>query len=133
VSDVGDAVEDTIEAAHLAGSPLYGIVEDYVGHGIGTAMHQPPDVLNYRVRGRGPRLRPGMCLAVEPMITRGDQRTQVCEDDWTVVTSDGGRAAHWEHTVAILESGIWVLTAHDGGAARLGELGVAIPKSLPTV
>ena len=126
VSDVANAVEDSIESAAAAHGTRYGIVEEYVGHGIGTQMHQPPDVLNYRTRERGARLRPGLCLAVEPMITRGEPHTQVCEDDWTVVTSDGSRAAHWEHTVAIGESGIWVLTARDGGAARLGALGVDI-------
>ena len=126
VSDVAHAVEDSIEASAAAHGTRYGIVEEYVGHGIGSQMHQPPDVLNYRTRERGARLRPGLCLAVEPMITRGEQHTQVCEDDWTVVTSDGSRAAHWEHTVTIGESGIWVLTARDGGAARLGALGVEI-------
>lgn len=126
VSDVANAVEDSIEASAKAHGARYGIVEEYVGHGIGTQMHQPPDVLNYRTRERGARLRPGLCLAVEPMITRGEQHTQTCEDDWTVVTSDGSRAAHWEQTVAIGESGIWVLTERDGGAARLAELGVVI-------
>ena len=126
VSDVANAVEESIDASAQAHSARYGIVEEYVGHGIGSQMHQPPDVLNYRTRERGARLRPGMCLAVEPMITRGEQHTQVCEDDWTVVTSDGSRAAHWEHTVAIGESGIWVLTEKDGGAARLAGLDVVI-------
>lgn len=126
VSDVANAVEESIEASATAHGTRYGIVEEYVGHGIGSQMHQPPDVLNYRTRERGAKLRPGMCLAVEPMITRGEQHTQVCEDDWTVVTSDGSRAAHWEHTVALGESGIWVLTARDGGAARLGDLCVAV-------
>ncbi len=124
---VGDAVEDVVEAAHAEGTgPLLGIVQDYVGHGIGSAMHLPPDVPNYRTRQHGPRLRPGMCVAIEPMLVRGDQRTRVLADDWTVVTEDGSRASHWEHTVAILEDGIWVLTARDGGARRLGELGVTV-------
>ena len=118
---VGDAVEDVVDAAQAAGANAgarYGVIEEYVGHGIGTAMHQPPDVLNYRTRDRGPRLRPGMCLAVEPMLVRGERGTQVLEDDWTVVTADGSRAAHWEHSVAVLADGIWVLTAPDGGAER---------------
>lgn len=126
---VGEAVEDVVDAAQAAGlngGAHYGIVQEYVGHGIGTAMHQPPDVLNYRARDRGPRLRPGMCLAVEPMIVRGSRETVVLEDDWTVVTTDGSRAAHWEHSVAVHEDGIWVLTARDGGAARLAALGVTI-------
>lgn len=125
---VGDAVEDVVDAADTAlnGGARYGVVEEYVGHGIGTAMHQPPDVLNYRTRARGPRVRPGLCVAIEPMLTRGTHATQVLDDDWTVMTDDGSRAAHWEHTVAVLESGIWVLTARDGGAARLLELGVTV-------
>jgi methionyl aminopeptidase len=126
---VGEAVEDVVDAAAAAGRNggiRYGVVEDYVGHGIGSQMHQPPDVLNYRTRDRGAKLRPGMCLAIEPMIVRGDNATDVLEDDWTVVTRDGSRAAHWEHTVAIHEGGIWVLTAPDGGAAALAGLGVEI-------
>jgi methionyl aminopeptidase len=125
---VGDAVEDVVDAAGPGPDvgTRYGIIEDYVGHGIGTSMHQPPDVLNYRTRDRGPRVRPGLCVAVEPMLTRGTHLTHVLADDWTVLTDDGSRAAHWEHTVAILDDGIWVLTAHDGGAARLSELGVTV-------
>lgn len=119
---VGEAVEDVVAASGGG----YGIVQEYVGHGIGSAMHQPPDVLNYRTREKGPRLRAGLCVAVEPMLTRGSRMTQVLEDNWTVVTVDGSRAAHWEHTVAIGPDGIWVLTAHDGGAERLAELGVQV-------
>ena len=123
--EVGAAVEDSVVAAS---GPLvpYGIVQEYVGHGIGSAMHQSPDVPNFRVRDRGPRVRPGMCIAIEPMVTRGERFTQVCEDDWTVVTDDGSRAAHWEHTVAVLEDGIWVLTATDGGCAKLEDRGIKI-------
>ncbi len=124
---VGDAVEDVVAASGTS----YGIVQEYVGHGIGSAMHQPPEVLNYRTRDKGPRLRPGLCVAVEPMLTRGSRATQVLEDDWTVVTADGSRAAHWEHTVAIGPEGIWVLTAPDGGAERLGRLGVTIAPWTP--
>jgi methionyl aminopeptidase len=125
---VGEAVERAVEDADPApnGGVPFGIVQDYVGHGIGSAMHQPPDVLNYRTRDRGSRLKPGMCLAVEPMITRGSAGTEVLEDDWTVVTVDGSRAAHWEHSVALHEGGIWVLTAVDGGAAELAARGVAV-------
>lgn len=125
---VGEAVEQAVEDAGVEanGGVPFGIVQDYVGHGIGSAMHQPPDVLNYRTRDRGPRLRPGMCLAVEPMITRGSAGTEVLEDDWTVVTVDASRAAHWEHSVALHEGGIWVLTAADGGAAELAARGVTV-------
>jgi methionyl aminopeptidase len=126
LNDVGRAVEASVELAGELVGAEYGIVEEYVGHGIGTAMHQPPDVVNYRVRDAGPRLRPGMCLAIEPMITLGTGDTHVLDDEWTVVTADGSRAAHWEHSVAILDGGIWVLTAPDGGAGRLAGLGVDV-------
>ncbi|MCB2176180.1 MAG: type I methionyl aminopeptidase [Actinomycetales bacterium] len=117
---VGDAVERVVEES----DEPYGIVQEYVGHGIGTAMHQPPDVLNYRTHDRGPRLRPGLCVAIEPMLTRGSRTTRVLDDDWTVVTEDGERAAHWEHTVALGPDGLWVLTAADGGVAGLAPFGV---------
>jgi methionyl aminopeptidase len=126
LNEVGAAVEAAVELAGEADGVAYGIVEDYVGHGIGSAMHQPPDVVNYRVSDRGPKLRAGMCLAIEPMVTRGAGTTRVLEDDWTVVTQDSARAAHWEHTVAVLDGGITVLTARDGGAERLAALGVDV-------
>jgi methionyl aminopeptidase len=125
LSAVADAVEDVVEAVGSRSSVL-AIVQDYVGHGIGSAMHQPPDVPNYRSRDRGARVRPGLCVAIEPMLTRGTHETRTLGDDWTVVTTDGSRAAHWEHSVAVLEDGIVVLTARDGGAGRLAELGVRI-------
>ncbi len=126
LNDVGRAVEAAVDvAASATGVPL-GIVEEYVGHGIGTAMHQPPDVLNYATSGRGIPLKVGMCLAVEPMITRGSGETRELEDGWTVVTTDGSRSAHWEHSVAILEDGISVLTAPDAGAEKLAALGVDV-------
>ncbi|GAB3676501.1 type I methionyl aminopeptidase [Angustibacter aerolatus] len=119
--DVGAAVEDRVAAAD---GTSYGIVEDYVGHGIGTEMHQDPQVPNYRVRDKGVRVKAGLAVAIEPMLTRGDADTRVLDDGWTVVTVDGSRAAHFEHSVAVGEAGLWVLTALDGGAARLAELGV---------
>jgi methionyl aminopeptidase len=100
----------------------YGIVDGYGGHGIGTEMHQEPHVLNHGKPGRGPRVVPGMALAIEPMITMGSPRTVELSDGWTVVTRDGSRAAHVEHTMALLDDGVWVTTAHDGGRARLGDL-----------
>ena len=121
---VGAAIEESIESA--PGGVTYGIVEDYVGHGIGSSMHQAPDIPNFRTRERGVRIKPGLCVAIEPMITLGEPNTQVLEDDWTVVTDDGSVAAHWEHSVAVLEDGIFVLTDPDGGAERLAELGVEI-------
>jgi methionyl aminopeptidase len=122
LGEVGAAVEDSLDGR-------YGVVEGYVGHGIGTAMHQPPEVLNHRTRDRGARVRPGMCLAVEPMVTRGSADTDVLADEWTVVTTDGSRAAHWESTVAVHDGGLWVLTARDGGVAGLGRHGV-VPRPL---
>ncbi|HOI02822.1 MAG TPA: type I methionyl aminopeptidase [Dermatophilaceae bacterium] len=122
---VGEAVEACIEAAAAANGQTYGIVEDYVGHTIGTEMHQDPQIFNYAVRTRGPMVRSGYTGAIEPMITLGSAETDVLADGWTVVTSDGSRAAHWEHTVAVRDEGLWVLTAIDGGAARLAALGAA--------
>jgi methionyl aminopeptidase len=101
-----------------------GIVEDYVGHGIGSAMHQPPNVPNYGRPGRGPRLVQGLALAVEPMVVAGDQANHMLEDDWTVMTDDGCWAAHFEHSFTLPARGAWVLTALDGGEAGLAELGV---------
>lgn len=101
----------------------YGLVEDYTGHGIGTAMHEPPDVPNVarRLRGPGLALQPGICLAVEPMVTLGSPAVTELDDGWTVVTQDGEQAAHWEQTVAITPDGPWVLTAFDGGTRGLAE------------
>jgi len=121
--DVGAAVEDTIVAAGEVRGLDYGIVEDYVGHGIGTEMHQEPQVPNYRVRDRGPTVRSGLTVAIEPMVTLGSAETRVLADDWTVVTEDSRRAAHWENSVAVTDEGLWVLTALDGGRERLEALG----------
>jgi methionyl aminopeptidase len=121
--DVGAAVEDVIVAAGESRGVDYGIVEDYVGHGIGTEMHQEPQVPNYRVRDRGPTVRSGLTVAIEPMVTLGSAETRVLADDWTVVTEDSRRAAHWENSVAVTDEGLWVLTALDGGQERLEALG----------
>ncbi|MDX6326583.1 MAG: methionyl aminopeptidase [Nocardioidaceae bacterium] len=119
VGDISRAVE-----AHVRGQGRYGIVEDYTGHGIGSAMHQPPDVPN-RARGhRGPKLVEGLALAVEPMVVLGSQESVVSVDEWTVVTVDGSWAAHFEHTFTLTPRGAWVLTALDGGRERLTALGV---------
>jgi len=120
LTDISAAVEQTITAE----SHAYGIVDHYGGHGIGTEMHQDPHVLNYGRPGRGPKLVPGLALAIEPMVTVGDPATVELEDGWTVVTKDGSRAAHFEHTVAITPEGPWVLTAEDGGVAGLAPFGV---------
>jgi len=121
LSDISNAVESSVRA-----SGSYGIVAGYGGHGIGTSMHMAPHVLNYGRAGKGPRLVPGMALAIEPMITLGSRGTQELADGWTVSTVDGSWAAHWEHTVAILEDGPWVLTAEDGGRAELDKHGIAL-------
>ena len=123
--DVGAAVEDCIVGAARVDDATYGIIEDYVGHGIGTEMHQDPQVPNYRVRDRGPLVRSGVTVAIEPMVTLGSAETDVLDDGWTVVTQDGSRAAHWENTVAVTDAGLWVLTALDGGEERLKALGAA--------
>lgn len=120
VTDISHAIE-----RYVRSQGSYGIVEDYTGHGIGSQMHQPPDVPNYGRAGKGPRLVEGLALAVEPMITTGTKETDVLADDWTVVTTDGSRAAHAEHTFTITPRGTWVLTAVDGGEAALSALGVA--------
>jgi methionyl aminopeptidase len=122
--DIGGAVED-----HVLAAGNYGIVAEYGGHGIGTEMHQDPHVLNYRTRVRGPKLVPGMVLAIEPMINIGGRETMLRDDGWTVATADGSLSAHFEHTVAVTADGPWVLTAFDGGASRLSSLGVATPAS----
>jgi methionyl aminopeptidase len=125
LNEVGAAIEDYIES-HPATSDgvTFGILEDYVGHGIGRSMHEAPPVFNYRVRERGPAVKPGLAVAIEPMVTLGGIDTVTLDDDWTVATTDGSSAAHWEHSVAVHPGGIWVLTAHDGGAAQLEPLGV---------
>jgi methionyl aminopeptidase len=119
VTDISHAVE-----RHVRSQGRYGILEDYTGHGIGSQMHQPPNVPNYGRPGKGPRLVEGLALAVEPMITLGTKDTSTLEDDWTVVTDDGSWAAHFEHTFTITARGTWVLTALDGGEAALAALGV---------
>lgn len=124
---VGEAVDDFVTGERAG---RWGLVEEYTGHGIGTAMHQPPEVLNYRAQGRTPKVKVGLCVAVEPMLTVGSPRSRVLDDEWTVVTTDGQRAAHWEHSVAVLADGLLVLTARDGGRERLGAAGVAVSSLL---
>lgn len=125
--EIGEAIEDYV--ASQPGKPL-GILEDYVGHGIGSEMHMAPDVFNYSTGMKGAKIRPGMALAIEPMLTRGGIETKLLDDEWTVVTSDGSRASQWEHSVARHADGIWVLTAADGGAEKLAPLGVT-PVPIP--
>ncbi len=124
VGDISAAVQSHVEDASQRHG-CFGIVPDYTGHGIGSAMHLPPDVPNLGRPGRGARLVEGLALAVEPMVTLGSARTDVLADDWTVRTSDRSWAAHFEHTFVLTDTGTWVLTALDGGEAALGALGVA--------
>ena len=108
LSDIGHAVE------RVAAAPGYGVVREYVGHGIGTRMHEEPQVPNYGRPGRGLRLEVGLTLAIEPMVNEGGPESRVLDDGWTVVTRDGSRSAHFEHTVAITPQGPEVLTLLDG-------------------
>ncbi|MFH8252128.1 type I methionyl aminopeptidase [Microbacterium sp. B2969] len=120
LAEIGAAIEGHIvDAGHG-----YGILRDYVGHGIGRKMHESPSVFNYRVFDPGPEIRPGLALAIEPMVVIGDQETRVEDDGWTVSTLDGTAGSHWEHSVAVHDDGIWVLTAPDGGKAGLAPFGV---------
>jgi methionyl aminopeptidase len=121
LGDVSHAVETSVRK-----SGDYGIVTGYGGHGIGSQMHMDPHVQNVGRSGHGLQLVPGMALAIEPMITLGSPQTRELDDAWTVETADGSLAAHWEHTVAILDDGPWVLTAPDGGRAEFDARGVAL-------
>jgi methionyl aminopeptidase len=127
IGDLGAAIQGYIEAqgpSDVSGE-TYGILREYVGHGIGRRMHEAPSVFNYRTPDEGAQIRPGLVLAIEPMVTAGGEATFVEDDDWTVSTVDGTDGSHWEHSVARHEGGIWVLTAPDGGAAGLAPFGVS--------
>jgi len=105
LSDVGHAVQQVVEGAG------FSVVREYVGHGIGRALHEDPQIPNYGDPGRGPVMKPGLVVAVEPMVNGGDWRTRVLADRWTVVTADGSLSAHFEHTIAVTDQGVDVLTA----------------------
>jgi methionyl aminopeptidase len=105
LSDIGAAVQQVAEGAG------FSVVREYVGHGIGRSMHEDPQIPNYGEPGRGPQLKPGLVVAVEPMVNVGGWETRVLPDDWTVVTADGTLSAHFEHTIAVTEDGPEVLTA----------------------
>ena len=106
VGDIGAAVQQFGEARG------YGVVREFVGHGVGRFLHEDPQVPNYGQPGLGPLLRPGMCIAIEPMFNMGDWRTRILDDQWTVVTADGQLSAHFEHSIAITEDGPEILTGH---------------------
>ncbi|GAA4907953.1 methionine aminopeptidase, type I [Stackebrandtia albiflava] len=124
LTDISFAIQSDV-MSHSRG---YGIVAGFGGHGIGTEMHQDPHLLNYGRPGKGTKMRPGIALAIEPMITLGDPDTAEAEDGWTITTVDGSLAAHVEHSVALCDDGLWVLTAEDGGVARLGELASSLAR-----
>lgn len=105
VGDIGSAVQRYVEPRG------YGVVRSFTGHGVGTNLHEEPSIPNYGTPGRGPRLIPGMTIAIEPMISMGDPRTRVLADGWTAVTADGSLAAHFEHTVCITPDGARIMTA----------------------
>ena len=131
LTDISHAIENYIISQGQQRNMKYGILREYGGHGIGTAMHMEPHVLNYGRAGMGPDLVVGMALAIEPMITRGSEKTKVLSDDWTVVTTDKSRGAHFENTFAIMpDEKPFVMTALDGGRAELGALGIEISSLL---
>lgn len=107
VGDIGSAVQKYAEDRN------YGVVRDYVGHGVGAKLHEEPSVPNFGTAGRGVRLIPGMTIAIEPMITMGDYRVKVLDDEWTVITKDNSLAAHFEHTIAITPDGPKIMTIAD--------------------
>ncbi|HMU36652.1 MAG TPA: type I methionyl aminopeptidase, partial [Marmoricola sp.] len=124
VGDISHAIESYVTSQPHPSGGSFGILRDYTGHGIGTEMHQPPNVPNFGKPGKGPKLRRGLALAVEPMITLGSRDTVVAEDEWTVITADGSMSAHFEHTFTLTPQGPWILTALDGGEERLAAMGV---------
>jgi len=111
LTDVSFAIESSVIRSDEADGVEYGIVTDYGGHGIGTQMHMEPFLPNFGKPGKGPKLKAGMAIAIEPMLTLGTDQTRELDDGWTVITADGTRAAHWEHSVAITDDGPWILTA----------------------
>lgn len=122
LGDISAAVED------VALEHGYGVVRSFVGHGIGTEMHEEPQVTNYRTGSRGRRIEPGLCIAIEPMFTLGSHEVRLRADGWTVETIDGSLAAHWEHTIAVTEDGPRILTINDRSPVEeraVGAVGVA--------
>ena len=126
LGDVGAAIQGYIESQgpSAVSGETYGILREYVGHGIGRKMHEAPSIFNYRTPDPGADVKPGLVVAIEPMVTAGGEETFIEDDDWTVSTVDGSDGSHWEHSVAVHSGGIWVLTAPDGGAAGLAPFGV---------
>jgi methionyl aminopeptidase len=133
VAKLGGRLTDISHAigSYIDSQGKYGILAEYGGHGIGTEMHQEPHVLNFGKAGNGPEIIPGMALAIEPMITRGTHKTKVLADDWTVVSTDQSRGAHFEHSYVICPDGKpFVLTSIDGGKAELARFGIETSDTL---
>ncbi|MGO2049533.1 MAG: type I methionyl aminopeptidase [Microbacterium sp.] len=124
IGEIGAAIQEHLEAHPPTAGGDWGILREYVGHGIGRKMHEAPSVFNYRTPDPGAEVKPGLVLAIEPMVTAGSEQTLIEEDDWTISTVDGSDGSHWEHSVALHADGVWVLTAPDGGAAGLASWGI---------
>lgn len=124
LNEVGAAIQGYVEDQGATLGHEFGILTEYVGHGIGRSMHEDPPVYNYRTGGKSPEVRPGLVVAIEPMVTWGSPVTRVMPDGWTVSTIDGSSSCQWEHTVAVHADGVWVMTASDGGAADLAPWGI---------
>jgi methionyl aminopeptidase len=112
LSDASHAVQEHVEAHG------FGVVRAFVGHGIGRALHEEPQIPNFGDPGRGPQLRPGMVVAIEPMVTMGSWEVRILDDGWTAVTADGSLAAHFEHTIAVTDEGPEVLTRKSSAPAK---------------
>lgn len=119
VNQVGTAIED-----YILGQGDYGILREYIGHGIGREMHEDPPVFNYHISGRGAKVQPGLVICIEPMLTDGTEDTVIAPDGWAISSADGSDGAHWEVQVAVTDRGIWALSYADGGAAGLAPFGV---------
>ena len=134
IGEIGAAIQEHLEAHPPTAGGDWGILREYVGHGIGRKMHEAPSVFNYRTPDPGAEVKPGLVLAIEPMVTAGSEQTLIEEDDWTISTVDGSDGSHWEHSVALHADGVWVLTAPDGGAAGLASWGITPipPRLIPT-
>jgi len=122
LSDISAAIQESVE------SEGFSVIRQFVGHGIGRSLHEEPQVPNFGAPGRGPKIRPGMTLAIEPMIAAGTYEVEILDDGWTAVTRDRRLAAHFEHTVAMTENGPEVLSVRTAEAARPG---IRVPKESP--
>jgi methionyl aminopeptidase len=116
LSDISHAVQTVVEAAG------FGVIREFVGHGIGRSLHEEPQVPNFGLPGHGPRIRRGLVLAIEPMIAMGDWEVEILANGWTAVTKDRSLAAHYEHTVACTGDGVEILSAREGPGDSIGNV-----------